>query len=292
MNPLDRVLIVGHRGMLAQALASALVSRGITPVGVDRDTCDITSADSVRRTFDTHRPTLVLNCAAYTAVDKCEIEPDAANAVNGTGVGHLACASRDCGAMLVHYSTDYVFDGTLRRPLRPDDPVGPRSAYGRSKLLGEQLLQSHAPDRWMILRTAWLYGPGGPSFPATMLRVAREGKPLTVVSDQFGSPTFTHDLATATLNLITAGGQGILHLTNAGQTNWFEFARAIFETFGVVPKSLDPITSDDWKRTKPDAAERPRYSVLDCSTYTTLTNQSLPDWRDALNRYHDTIQAS
>ncbi|HMO25795.1 MAG TPA: dTDP-4-dehydrorhamnose reductase, partial [Tepidisphaeraceae bacterium] len=246
MNPLDRVLIVGHRGMLAQALASALDSRGIAHAGVDRDTCDITSPDSVAQIFREHHPTLVLNCAAYTAVDKCEVEPDAANAVNGIGVGHLASASRAGGAMLVHYSTDYVFDSTLRRPLRPDDPVGPKSAYGRSKLLGEQLLQSHAPDRWMILRTAWLYGPGGPSFPATMLRVAREGKPLTVVNDQFGSPTFTHDLAAATLNLITAGGQGILHLTNSGQTNWFEFARAIFETFGITPASLNPITSDDW----------------------------------------------
>jgi dTDP-4-dehydrorhamnose reductase len=188
--------------------------------------------------------------------------------------------------MLVHYSTDYVFDGTLRRPLRPDDPVGPQSAYGRSKLLGEQLLQRDAPDRWLIIRTAWLYGPGGANFPQAILNAARAGKPLTVVDDQVGSPTFTFDLAAATLELIDRGApSGIWHVVNDGQTTWYDFAAAILEEFHIGGASLSRTSSAEWKRMRPNSAVRPAYSVLDITPFEQLTGHRTRPWRVALREY-------
>jgi dTDP-4-dehydrorhamnose reductase len=290
MSPDASTLIVGDRGMLAHAIRQTLQSRGVEPLGVDVDRCDITRPEQVAACFDEIKPSLVINCAAYTNVDGCEKNVELANAVNGTGVGHLAHACRARGTTLVHFSTDYVFDGSLRRPLRPDDPVGPRSAYGKSKLLGEQLLQQHAPARWLIIRTAWLYGPNGPSFPQTMLNAARAGKPLRVVADQVGSPTFTFDLASAVFDLLDRDAAGIFHVTNSGETSWFDFAKAIFSEFGVTPTSLDSIDSAEWKRIKPDSAERPAYSVLDLSAYERVTGQTMPSWQDALRRYHDLVE--
>ena len=181
MKPLNSVLLIGDRGMLAHAVREQLVLRGLSVTGVDLPDCDITSAQSVARAFERAPPTLVINCAAFTHVDGCETKTDLANAVNGTGVGNLAAAAQRHSAKLIHFSTDYVFDGTLRRPLRVDDPVGPQSAYGRSKLLGEQELQRVNPPGWIIIRTAWLYGPNGPNFPQAMLNAAKAGKPLRVV---------------------------------------------------------------------------------------------------------------
>jgi dTDP-4-dehydrorhamnose reductase len=186
----------------------------------------------------------------------------------------------------VHYSTDYVFDGTLRRPLRPDDPVGPQSAYGRSKLLGEQLLQRDPPDRWLIIRTAWLYGPGGANFPQAILNAARAGKPLTVVDDQVGSPTFTFDLAEATLELLDRDApSGIWHVVNDGQTSWYDFAAAILEEFHIEGVSLSPTSSGEWKRTRPNSAVRPAYSVLDITPFQQLTGHRTRPWRLALRQY-------
>lgn len=279
------ILLVGARGMLAGAIRAALRQRGATCVGVDRDRCDITDAEATRRVVREVAPKVVINAAAYTNVDRCEVEPAAADAVNGEGVGHLARACREVGATLVHFSTDYVFDGSLRRPLREDDPVAPSSAYGRSKLLGERRLREHAPPRWLIIRTAWLYGPGGACFPQTMLKAARAGRPLRVIDDQVGSPTYTVDLADATLRLLDARASGVVHVANAGQTTWFGFTRAIMDAFGVAPASLEPIGSDEWRRMKPDSAARPAYSVLDLAGYTRATGSTMPDWRDALARY-------
>lgn len=284
------ILIVGDRGMLAHAIRQALLARDVQPSGVDVDRCDITRPEQIASCLDQLQPALVINCAAYTNVDGCEKNVELANAVNGHGVGNLAQACRARGAALVHFSTDYVFDGSLRRPLRPDDPVGPRSAYGRSKLLGEQLLQEHAPERWLIIRTAWLYGPNGPSFPQAMLNAARAGKPLRVVADQFGSPTFTFDLAAATLNLLDRAARGVFHVTNSGQTSWFDFAKAIFAEFDVTPTSIEPIDSAAWKQIKPDSADRPSYSVLDLSDYERVTAQAMPSWQDGLGRYRALVE--
>ncbi len=285
MINLDSILIVGDRGMLASALKSAIAARGRSFHGVDLPDCDITSEASVAAVFESVQPTLVLNCAAFTNVDGCETKTDLANAVNGAGVGHLAAAAQRHSAKLVHYSTDYVFDGSLRRPLRPDDPVGPQSAYGRSKLLGEQAIQRVNPPGWLIIRTAWLYGPNGPNFPQAMLNAARGGRPLRVVNDQVGAPTFTADLAAATLRLLDRNTSGIFHIANGGQTNWHEFAAAIFEEFGVTPEIFEAITSAQWQQIKPDAAVRPSFSVFDLAPYERATGEQMPHWRDALRRY-------
>src|SRR4051794_29018146 len=198
-NVYDRVLITGGGGMLARALAAALRTRGHEPILVDHATLDVTQYQKVADAFGKYEfPTLVLNCAAFTKVDLCEGQPQAAHAVNATGAANVAsCALLYCAKKLVHFSTDFVFDGAKRQPYRPDDSVNPLSVYGASKLQGEREVASLGPSESLIIRTAWLYGPGGPNFVQTMLNVARAGKSLRVVDDQVGAPTFTHDLAEA-----------------------------------------------------------------------------------------------
>jgi len=285
MSIYDRILVTGGNGMLAYAFKQRFAPMNLNVTYADRSVCDVCDDDSCNRAFRDLQPTLVINCAAYTKVDLAEKERGAANQCNGYGVGHLAELCRNYGAMLVHFSTDYVFDGTVSRPLETTDPLGPLSAYGKSKLLGEQLLRQDAPDRWLILRTAWLYGPGGPCFPATMVNVAKQGKPLKVVDDQHGTPTFTYDLVDATLELIhRQAPSGIWHLTNSGQTTWYDFTAAILEEFGLKT-DLSRTSSAEWKKLKPDAAIRPMYSVLDITPYESLTRQQMPKWRDALHRY-------
>ena len=286
---LDRIVITGGGGMLAQALVRSIRARGVHVVALNRAACNVASESDVYRMFMELKPTLLLNCAAYTKVDQAEQEPDLAEAVNGYAVGTLARLAKQYETALVHYSTDFVFDGSSTRPYRPDDTVNPLSTYGRSKLLGERELQSNAPRRWMIVRTAWLYGPGGPSFPQTMLNVARAGKPLTVVNDQVGSPTFTHDLADATLELVDRGATGIWHVCNGGQTTWFDFAAATFEEFEEKSVELKPTTSAAWKALRPASATRPAYSVLDTTAYERLVGKPMRPWRDALRAYRNLV---
>jgi dTDP-4-dehydrorhamnose reductase len=250
---------------------------------------DITSDDSLARAFEQHRPTLVLNCAAHTKVDLCEEQRDLADAINGRAVATLATLSKQHGSKLVHYSTDFVFDGSATTPYKPTHPTHPLSAYGRSKLLGEQQLQQINPPGYLIIRTAWVYGPSGACFPQTMVNAARAGKPLRVVCDQVGTPTYTRDLAAATLDLIDVGAAGLLHYTNAGQTNWCDFTRAILDEFGI-PAPVEAITSADWQKLRPASAHRPSYSVLDTSDYTRLTGKAPRPWRDALGDYKLAVQ--
>jgi dTDP-4-dehydrorhamnose reductase len=275
------ILVIGGGGMLAMAFQRIIPGAHF----VSRAELDITNAPGVVSIFEKLRPKLLINCAAYTKVDQAEQEPDLANQINGHALGLVARACRAHDAMLVHFSTDYVFDGTVRRPLRPDDPVGPQSAYGRSKLLGEQLLQQNAPDRWLIIRTAWLYGPGGPSFPRAILNAARAGKPLTVVDDQVGSPTFTYDLAGAAVELIERrAANGIWHIVNDGQTTWHDFAAAILKAFQLdVP--LARTTSAEWKQSRPGSAVRPAYSVLDTTPFEQLTGHRTRHWNAALHDF-------
>jgi dTDP-4-dehydrorhamnose reductase len=276
--------------MLAQALARVVRDRGHRCNLVPRKQWDITDPPQLEAMFGDLRPTLVFNCAAYTKVDLAEKEQEAALACNGRAVGDLARMARQRGAAVVHFSTDYVFDGALRRPLRPDDPVGPVSSYGRSKLEGERALQANAPPRWLICRTAWLYGGGGPNFVQTMVKVAQSGKPLRVVDDQVGCPTYTVDLADATLDLLDGGAGGIWHVANAGQTTWFEFARAIFEQWGIAA-DLAPTTSAEWKATRPDSAMRPAYSVFDVEPIQRLLGRPMRHWRDALAAFKSEVDA-
>lgn len=270
--------------MLAHAFQETLGARGRSATLVGRAECDVADEKGVAALFERVRPTLVINCAAYTKVDLAEKEVEQAEKANGVGPGVLARACRRHDAALVHFSTDYVFDGTIRRPLRPDDPVGPQSAYGRSKLLGECAIQAEPPPRWLIARTAWLYGPNGPNFVQTMLNVARAGKPLRVVNDQVGGPTYTFDLAAATLDLLDCGASEIWHVANAGQTSWFDFAKAIFDEWGLSP-DLQPTTSAEWKTSKPDSAVRPAYSVFDLEPMEKLLGRPMRPWRNALREY-------
>ena len=275
--------------MLAQAFTAALTARGLNAIAADRTLCDITRESDVRRFFGEHKPTVLINCAAHTKVDLCEDEQEKADAINGHAVGTLAALSREHGTFLVHFSTDFVFDGTSRRPYRVDDPVNPLSAYGRSKLLGERKLRENAPPKWLILRTAWLYGRGGPNFPRTIIERARQGLPLKVVNDQIGSPTYTVDLAQATLDLLDRGLTGLWHVTNSGSTSWFEFARAALEEFGIAA-DLSPITTADWLKMRPKQAVRPAYSVLDAMPLARALGHPIRPWRKALADYRDAVQ--
>lgn len=285
----ERILLVGSRGMLAYAIGRSLARRGLSCAGVDLGECDITDPASVRAAFAKHRPTLVINCAAYTAVDKAEQEEALATAINGEGPGNLAAACRETGATLVHYSTDFVFDGQGTRPYREDDKPDPVSAYGRSKLAGEVAIEQSGLADWLILRTAWLYGPAGEAgarpFPKVILDAAKGGKPLRVVDDQRGSPTFTFDLAEATLDLLSAGGRGLFHATNGGETTWFGFAAAVCECFHVTPAELTPISAADWAQMRPDSARRPAYSVLDLSRLEHAIGRPMRPWDAALRDY-------
>lgn len=289
MSLYDSVVITGGRGMLARAIADALNGRGHHFAALDRTSTDITLEPDVRRLFDKYRPTLLINCAAHTKVDLCEDEADKADAINGHAVGLVADAARQHGTVLVHYSTDFVFDGSGTRPYRPEDPVRPLSAYGRSKLLGEQKLQAIGPKRWLILRTSWLYGRGGASFPKTIVERGRQGAPLKVVDDQIGSPTYTPDLAEATFDLLDRGMQGIWHICNSGSTSWFDFARAALGEFNV-PANVTPICTADWVALRPKQAHRPAYSVLDIEPFAKAVGRPMRPWREALRDFRDAVE--
>jgi len=269
------ILVVGANGMLGRDLMTVLPGE---LRGVDIGEIDITSPESVRTVVVTLKPKVVVNVAAYTDVDGCETNRDLAVTVNGHGVGHLARVAADIGAKLVQISTDYVFDGGKGSPYREDDPTGPLSVYGQSKLLGEQNARLN-PDH-LIIRTQWLYGLHGKNFVETMLRLATERTELSVVDDQIGSPTWTMDLARAIRALVEAGARGTYHAANAGFCSWNEFARAIFTEAGVKI-SVKPMTTTELNRPAP----RPLYSTLDCGKLVRDTGFIPQGWREALKTY-------
>jgi dTDP-4-dehydrorhamnose reductase len=285
----DSIVITGAGGMLAHALSDALRARGLGPALVGRAQCDIADPEAVKRLFAQYRPTLLINCAAHTGVDLCEEEPQKANAINGDGVGYLSTAAREHRTKLIHFSTDFVFDGHNDRPYRPDDRPDPLSAYGSSKLLGEQWVVKADPTGWMIIRTSWLFGRYGDCFPKTIVKLAESQRRLRVVQDQIGSPTSTVDLADATLKLVDANGAGTFHVTNSGQTSWYGFATAVLSEFGLTA-DLAPVSTEEWLDIRPKQAKRPSYSVLDTSRYSAVTGHRLRDWRDALHEYREMVR--
>ena len=269
------ILVVGANGMLGSDLLALLGDRGR---GVDIADIDITSPESVLKVIGDLKPEVVINCAAYTDVDGCESNIETAMAVNGEGVGYLAMACRDIGALLVQISTDYVFDGGKGTPYVEDDAPCPLSAYGESKLAGE-MNAAFCPEH-LIVRTQWLYGLHGKNFVETMLRLGTEKDELAVVDDQIGSPTWTVDLARAIIALIDSGCRGIYHAANAEYCSWNEFARAIFEEAGLNVK-VRPMTTTELNR----PARRPLYSTLECSKLTGVTGFQPQAWRNALREY-------
>ncbi len=273
------ILITGVNGQLGRAVEHDATTRGLSVAGSDVDTLDITDAAAVDRWVGTHRPRALINCAAYTAVDDCEAHEEEAALVNGTAVAHLAASCTRVGATLVHVSTDYVFDGSTRQPYREQDPTGPPSAYGRTKLIGEQ--EARGASRHLIVRTAWLYGLGGKNFVEAIRRQVESHVPeLRVVADQCGCPTFCDDLAAALLDLVATDYSGIVHAANSGQTTWHGFACEIVRLLGSATP-VHPVSTDSFPRPAP----RPAYSVLDTTLLERLIDRPIPTWQDALARY-------
>ncbi|PBS12299.1 dTDP-4-dehydrorhamnose reductase [Lysobacteraceae bacterium NML93-0792] len=296
-------LVFGANGQVGQELLGALASlgdvRGTTRTGMLPDgsacpTTDFSDPGSVVALLDATRPTRVINAAAYTAVDKAESEPAAAHAANAETPGAIArwCAAHD--VPLVHYSTDYVFDGRGTRPYRPDDATAPLGVYGASKLAGEEAIRA-AGGRHTILRTAWVYAAHGQNFLRTMLRVGAERDVLRVVADQIGTPTPAALIADVTARILRADDtrSGTWHLTATGETSWHGFAEAIFE--GAVARGLiarapgvDAITTADY----PTPARRPAYSRLDVTTLELDFGIALPTWQAGLDGVLDTLAAA
>ncbi|MFD2756762.1 dTDP-4-dehydrorhamnose reductase [Gulosibacter faecalis] len=272
---MTRYLITGAAGMLGQDLQRALTGRDVT--ALTRADLDITDAEAVRAAIAGHD--VVLNAAAYTAVDQAEEDEQAAYAINATGVEVLAKAAAEVGAKLVHYSTDYVFQGDATTPYAEDEPRDPLNAYGRTKAAGEKLALAAHPTGAYIVRTAWLYGGGGPNFAKTMVKLAGSHPEITVVNDQLGQPTYTRDLAEQTVRLLDADAPaGIYHGTNSGETTWFDFAREIFRRSGNDPERVKPTDSTQFVR----PAARPAYSVLGHDAWRAAGLEPMRNWQEAL----------
>ncbi|MBF4461881.1 MULTISPECIES: dTDP-4-dehydrorhamnose reductase [unclassified Rathayibacter] len=269
-------LITGASGMLGTDLRSALGDRPVTALG--RGDLDVTDLDAVRAAVAGHDA--VINCAAYTRVDDAESDEEQARLVNAVGAGNLARATSEIGAALVQVSTDYVFDGSATSPYAEGHPREPISAYGRTKAEGEELVLSLNPERGYIVRTAWLYGAHGGNFAKTMVRLAASHDTLSVVDDQRGQPTWTGDLAARLVDLVDADAPaGVYHGTNAGETTWFGFARAVFDKVGLDPDRIRPTDSGAFVRPAP----RPAYSVLGHDGWSRAGLAPLRSWQEALD---------
>ncbi len=250
--------------------------------GKDVDDFDIAAEDDCRRVIAECLPDVVINAAAYTNVDGCETDRDRCFAVNAVGVKNIALACRGKGIRIVHFSTDYIFDGRKGTPYSEEDPPAPINVYGASKLEGERFLQDLA-ENYLLIRTAWLYGRHGKNFVKTILEKASTVKTLEVVDDQIGSPTYSGDLAAAVELLIGGGHRGVFHVTNSGQCSWYEFAGTILEYAGVSGVIVKPIGSERLSR----PARRPAWSVLSGRKFIAATGRTMPHWRQALREYLD-----
>ena len=273
-----RWLVTGARGQLGTDLLGVLADAGITRVtAVDLPELDITDAAAADKAVAGHD--LVVNVAAWTAVDAAETQEAAAFTVNATGPANLARACARHGARMLHVSTDYVFPGDAVAPYGEDDLPAPKSAYGRTKAAGEWAVRAELPGRFWIVRTAWLYGAAGKNFVKTMARLQRERDTVTVVDDQRGQPTWSLDLARAMVSLVTADApSGIYHGTSSGEATWFELARLVFELAGADPQRVQPISSDQF----PSPTPRPAYSVLGHDAWAAAGLSPIRSWEEAL----------
>lgn len=275
-----RALVIGGRGQLGSEVVDVLRARpGWTCAGVDVPQVDITDSGSVAAAIGAATPDVVVNCAAWTAVDAAEEAEDAALLVNGLGPRLVAEHCRAAGAWLVQISTDYVFDGSATTPYAEDHPPAPRSAYGRTKLAGDTVVRDLLPMSSYIVRTAWLYGLGGENFVKTMLRLERTHETVSVVTDQRGQPTYARDLAHQIAVLLDRRPPaGMFHGTNAGETSWYDFAREIFRRAGADPARVVPTTSGQFPRPAP----RPAYSVLGHDRWAPAAIAPMRPWSEAL----------
>ncbi len=274
------ILVTGAGGQVGRELARLLPVHGEV-AALDRAQLDLADADAIRATLRAIRPQLIVNAAAYTAVDQAELEPERAETINARAPGILAEEAKRLGAVLIHYSTDYVFDGKASTPYAEDATTGPLSVYGESKLHGEQAIAA-VNGANITLRTSWIYGLHGRNFLLTIRRLAAEREELSIVADQFGVPNWARALAEATATLVGRGlpylaeRKGLYHLTGTGSTSWFEFARAIV---GPVERPrVVAITTSEY----PTPARRPAYAVLAAAKFARTFGFGLPDWRTML----------
>jgi dTDP-4-dehydrorhamnose reductase len=298
-----RILLTGKDGQVGSELAQLLPRLGeVTALG--RQELDLSNIHDIRRAVQHARPTLIVNAAAYTAVDRAEKEEALAHAINADAPAVIAQEAKKIGAVVVHYSTDYVFDGTKRTPYTEDDPTNPISVYGRTKLAGEEAIRATGIPH-LIFRTAWVYATSGKNFLLTILRLAAEREELRIVSDQFGAPTSSHEIAQATtrvlVDLLRKGGSslpeiaGTYNMTASGETTWHEFATTILDDCSKLPRDLPwfvaatgnrplvakriiAITTADY----PTPARRPAYSVLSNAHFAATFGFTLPAWRSQL----------
>ena len=274
MSGLPTILLIAPEGMLGSSWCKLLEQQGIPYRTAALPEFDITDPNSIAR-FVTPEIGVVINCCAYTNVDGAEQSEAMATLVNGTGVGYLAEACRQADALLVHYSTDYVFNGKASEPYKVDAPYDPCNAYGRSKAEGEREIREHNCEH-LILRTSWLYAPWGNNFVLTIAKLAKDKPSLKVVNDQRGRPTSAEHLAATSLKLITEGARGTLHVTDGGECTWYDFAKVIAE-HSNPDCVVEPCGSDQYPR----PAVRPAYSVLDLGPTEAIVGK-MPDWRENL----------
>ena len=293
----QHLALIGANGMLASAI-NKLAPEVYEIIPLDLPDFDITDHYLVLNSLRKVRPNVIVNCAAYTNVDGCESEEEIAKQVNGKGPRHLANAAKEIGATLVHISTDFVFDGEKKKPYIEDDPVNPQSAYGRTKTFGEQAVLDSGLKEYFIVRTSWLYGPGGKNFVDTIIRLAKEREELRIVSDQVGTPTYTEDLTQAIFSLLALDCSqfspmppyGTYHFSNEGECTWYDFAKEIINQLKKqgVPlrvKEVVPIRTKEY----PMPAKRPAYSVLSKEKIKATTGLKIPGWKSALEKYLTTF---
>lgn len=279
-----KVLITGGRGQLAEDLIRALQAEEVTAPG--HEELDVTSANAIATSFEAARPDVVVNTAAFHQVDLCETEPESSFLVNAAAPQRMAAACRERGALFVHLSTDYVFDGTKREPYVESDPINPISVYGASKAAGELAIRA-TTSRHLIIRTTGLYGRAGMAsrrgnFPETMLRLAERGEPISVVCDQVLTPSYTHDVSASIADLVRRGATGTFHVTNSGACSWYEFAE---ETFRLAGKIVDLRRVRQVDRPVP--APRPAYSVLAHEGLKRVNLAEPRPWQEALAAYFE-----
>jgi dTDP-4-dehydrorhamnose reductase len=278
---MTRWLVTGAGGMLGTDLVSMLRQQGARVTAVTRQDLDITDSAAVTAAIRADHPDVVVNCAAWTGVDLAEAQEAAALAVNGSGAANVAAGCAQVNARMIQLSTDYVFAGTARRPYPEDAEPAPASAYGRTKLAGEQAVLDGLPDSGSILRTAWLYGAHGGNFVATMIRLERERPTVAVVDDQHGQPTSTTVVGERIIAMVAGQAPaGIYHATCSGQTTWYGLAREVFRLAGADPGRVTAIPSSGLSRLAP----RPGYSVLGHEGWARAGLRPLDDWQPALSR--------
>lgn len=289
---MKKILVTGCNGQLGRAIRKEYAGSDVEFVNTDViegegvKALDITDVDAVLKMVEETKPEVIINCAAHTNVDACETQWDLAYKINAIGPRNLSIAASKAGAKMIHVSTDYVFEGNGTRPYTEFDEPNPVSAYGKTKLEGENFVKAFA-DKYFILRTAWLYGEGK-NFVKTMLRLAETHDEVSVVSDQLGSPTSAVELAKMIHYLEPTENYGVFHATCEGDTNWAEFAEAIFKRAGKNTK-VNHVTSEQYAKMNPASANRPAYSILDNYMLRLTSDFRMADWQDALDVYMKTL---